>query len=349
MFVQCRFRALASHRAKHRAKAAAATVLQKAWRTHLRVEQQVRDALSAAIGRRNAAIEHAEKADLEERCKQLQFSALLSDARRVFGWKHNDSKVVEMATLLATLHQMGACGRAQALLELIELLITDAIGRRRAGKAMQPRHMVITGAIGTGKRTVAIAITKVLSLLEGQLSHRMEDHNIEDCGASTPDPKLQQLTSSLKQICDGGSPGCRSRKVVHIRVTPELKLGQTHKKVSAWLEELTSKGDVAILTGQSKDVEKLLGSCLAIKKRSPRRIDLAPLSQAELAHVSLRVAKRQGLVVQRAPGVLAGTEGELMELIVSETYTKEQIKAVNLYNASEMVDRAISQDRKSVV
>ena len=314
----------------------AASTLQASWRQFLAAEKSIHTGLTDIVSKRKDQIIKEEGQVFDDYKKETLNGLLLVEARRVFHW--TAAQAEEMATILSTVRMLN---RSQGLLELLELLIEDDIGRRRIGSAM-PRHVVITGGVGTGKRTAAMAITKVLSILNPELDPLMEDENIDICGAAIPSPVLQDLTARLRESMGGGiAAGQRTKKAVHFRLPCKLNGDR--------LEDMTAKGHVAILTGDRAEVDKFMSGCMAMKKRAPRRIDLDFLSHEELASVALRVARRQGYVVKAEQCMLVTSDTDLMNLIVRETYTKDQIKAVNLYNVPEMIERAITNKNTRLV
>ena len=61
---------------------------------------------------------------------------------------------------------MGETVSLDGVRELIAAMVRDAVGRRLTGDAHTPRHIVVTGPLGSGKRTAATLMARALAILD---------------------------------------------------------------------------------------------------------------------------------------------------------------------------------------
>ena len=110
-------------------------------------------------------------------------------------------------------------------------------------------------------------------------------------------------------------------------------------------EHLKRMKNVVLVTGRSEDVDPILAKLSVLRKVAPRRLQLTGLSMRDLVVVSLHLVRKRGYQLWRdanMPTTIQSTP-DLMEHIVTQTYTAESIQQGNFHLAYDMLERAIGK------
>eukprot|EP01050_Picozoa_sp_SAG11_P004057 SAG11_NODE_249_length_11637_cov_3.320073_2_plen_314_part_00 len=224
------------------------------------------------------------------------------------------------------------------------------------GDKHQSRHLIISGNLGSGKRSSARLVVKVLEIMG--VSRNGVDENLTKYALLEP-PKQQpppppagiidDLIEFEKLIGDPiQSSGGNCHQVTHYRVTSVILTDTSRiEKLNIELSQASYEGRIIVLTGERKVIDDLSAKLDAFRKTKPWRIDLSDVTPAELAFVTLDLVHAKGYSLQPSweDGTLpphVKTSEDLMAYIVDQFYTAEAIADSNWYLSREMQDRAIS-------
>ena len=260
-------------------------------------------------------------------------------------WRNRaDEKAWKLAQLFGSTQVVVGMHRVK---ELLHLLVEDVCGRVMVGEAHTPRHFLLTGHMGTGKRLSAHVITQLISVVDPEFNPVIiEDY--ESFGNSTSpgsDPQLVALLDvQLGKLGAEHATGTAQKQMIHYRIIEDLasdsdKLDELIEK----MEQHDSNGDIVLLSGEPDLLNKLIPIIPQFLKRAPHVLPLNDLTPTELAQLTLDLLRHAGYELS-CSGMPVGASSnlDLMLLIVNQTYTTEQITTGGFYLGTELKERAIS-------
>ena len=232
----------------------------------------------------------------------------------------------------------------------MRFIVDDIAGRTNVKEQSMHRPFVICGNLGVGKRTAAKLLTQALSVMDASIEPKiLEDY--KSFGGTQPAAcnELEELLHWQLGALDTHHNKECTKKVAHYRVAAELDDDEL-KEINEKVERHTERGDVVIISGEEKWINLVQPQIPSFRKRAPHCITLCDLTPVELARVTLGLVEQAGysLHYDSSMPVAVQTDLDLMSLIVSQSYTPEQIRDTNYYLALELKERAISNKNRRI-
>jgi hypothetical protein len=286
---------------------------------------------AAAKAESDTAMAVAQSGPVQTLARQLGWSSMPAlSAGMVYGW------------LQARL-QSGVVGLGPVR-AFVSTLFADAVGRYALAEDLRPRHVLIDGDFGAGKRTgaglVAMA-THVLWL--GQ--DKKPNSNTTNAVHSEPHKYLVEA-NSLEDITD--NIGIKTRTVYYVRVGAG-SVKPCNKRDGPILTEIEENDSIVIFAGEKKYMNAI-ASTIGVSKK---RIALPTVSAEDLAQITARLARQRGYRLLRhdegnarslakiAEAAALETDVRVMRFIISQRYSDDAIRDRNTHLAQDMVDQAI--------
>ena len=234
----------------------------------------------------------------------------------------------------------------QPVMELIVDTIHDAVGRKGSdelGGSFHYRHILLSGAEGTGKKTAADVIGHLCAVV-GAVSdpHRWE-------------PQQTKFFIPLSGL-DDLEPDLVGHKCIYYVQQP----GPPSAADALVLQTMIERGSFAILGGTHACLQKWVRQPVMKRDDRSRLIELPTLGVRELAAITVQLVEEAGYQLGtadgKAPGLSgssqegrgAGLDKSVMEYIVRQTYNDAAIRENNANLSATMIQRAITRKNARV-
>ena len=202
--------------------------------------------------------------------------------------------------------------------ETLQLLVDDMCGRTMVNEQHNPRHVMLSGASGSGKRTIGRTICQLLSLIDSSFDAAMTE-DYETISSQKPG-SCAELESLLESQCgklhSGHNQQSARKTVAHYRIDKDLdtdELVALNEKIAE--HTCSEKCDVVILSGCTDRMNGLTPKISQFTKRAPLRIHLNDLTATELATVTLQLLQRSGYSMSSDTTMQASIGNALVSLI----------------------------------
>jgi SpoVK/Ycf46/Vps4 family AAA+-type ATPase len=231
----------------------------------------------------------------------------------------------------------------EPVMELIVDTIHDAVGRKGSdelGGAFHYRHMLLSGAEGTGKKTAADVIGHLCAVVGA-----VNDPNRWE-------PQQTKYFIPLSGLGDL-DPDTVGEKCVYYVQQP----GPPSAADALVLQTMIERGSFAILGGTHACLQKWMRQPVMKRDDRSRLIELPSLGVPELAAITVQLVEEAGYQLGTADGkapemsgheVWGGLDKSVMEYIVRQTYNDAAIRENNANLAATMIQRAITRKNARV-
>ena len=176
------------------------------------------------------------------------------------------------------------------LKEFVRQRIADAVGRKLLKEEDTVRHLLVVGALGTGKDKAASAVVDLLKIT-GAL--RQSKHGVPESG------KVESQTAYLIVLA---------------------KWTDADEEKSELLDEILTKKSMAVLMGPEKDVMHTAGGLDCFKKQAPWTVALPIMTPHVLAQITFNMVQERGYVLRRSDAASDEMNLRTMEFIVRQTH-----------------------------
>ena len=232
----------------------------------------------------------------------------------------------------------------ECVMELIIDTIHDAVGRKGCGEkdAFHYRHMLLSGAEGTGKKTAADLIGHLCAVVRA----------VND--PSTWEPMQTKFFIPLSSLGDLDEDTVAAKCVYYVQ-----QPGAPSAADAMVLHTMIERGSFAILAGTPPCIQKWVKQPVMRRNDRSRLIELPTLGVPELAEITIQLVEEEGYQLGTADGkapemtddghgLWGGLDKSVMEYIVRATYNEAAIRENNANLAATMIQRAITRKNARV-